>query len=71
MPQKDQLTYEKAIARLEQIVQLLQSGEQNIDESMELFKESVELSSFCFDKLNKYESEIKILTEDGESDFES
>ncbi len=71
MPQKDQLTYEKAIARLEQIVQLLQSGEQNIDESMKLFKESVELSSFCFDKLNKYESEIKILTEDGESDFES
>ena len=69
MSQKKEQTYEKAVERLEQIARLLQDDKQGIEESMELFKESIELSSFCYKKLTEYETQIKVLTEDGESEL--
>ena len=56
-------TYEEAIKRLEGIVEKLDSGEFTLDESMDLFKEGVELTKFCNEKLNEYEKTITKLVE--------
>lgn len=61
---KTELTYEKAVKRIEEISSLLESGKVSIDESLELFKESVELVSFCEKKLK--DAEQKIITITGE-----
>jgi len=56
-------TYEEAMKRLEEIVEKLDSGEFTLDESMDLFKEGVELTKFCNEKLNDYEKTITKLVE--------
>ena len=47
----DELTYEKAVKRLEEIVDLLEKNEAPLDESMKLFEEGTGLAAFCNDKL--------------------
>ena len=54
----DNMTYEQAIKRLEEIVSLLESGEISLDESIKLYEESAKLSSFCSELLNKAELKI-------------
>ena len=54
----DNMTYEQAIKRLEEIVLLLESGEISLDESIKLYEESAKLSSFCSELLNKAELKI-------------
>ena len=41
------MTYEKAIKRLEEIVEQLDSGKLSLDESLKLFEESTKLTAFC------------------------
>ena len=55
------MTYEEASKRLEEIVELLDSGDAELDKSFDLFKEGVTLIKFCNDKLDKVESEVKKL----------
>ena len=57
------MTYEEAIKRLEEIVEKLDSGAFTLDESMDLFKEGIELTKFCNEKLNAYEKTITKLVE--------
>lgn len=68
-----EMNFENAIARLEQIVRSLESGNAPLDESLALFEEGVRLVKLCTDKLDTAESRIKLLTEtaDGvvETDF--
>ena len=45
-----QISYEKAIKRLEEIVDSLENSELTLDESLKLFEEGVKLTAFC----NKY-----------------
>ncbi|MEI6132487.1 MAG: exodeoxyribonuclease VII small subunit [Bacillota bacterium] len=64
MAAKDsKMTYEEAIKRLETIVEKLDTGEASLDESMDLFKEGVELTKLCNEKLNAYEKTITKLVE--------
>ncbi len=66
----DNLTYEKAIKRLQEIVSLLENGEVTLEESITLYEESAKLSKYCSELLNKAELKIKQLTEsqNGEED---
>ncbi|MBQ8784381.1 MAG: exodeoxyribonuclease VII small subunit [Clostridia bacterium] len=41
------MTYEKAVKRLEEIVEQLDSGKLTLDESLKLFEESTVLTAFC------------------------
>ncbi len=41
------MTYEEAIKRLEEIAELLDSGNLSLDESLKLFEESTKLTAFC------------------------
>ena len=66
MPKKE-LTFEKAMDRLEEIVSLLESGDSPLDESLSLFDEGVKLVKLCNSQLEKAESSVKMLiNQDGE-----
>ncbi len=53
--------FEKDLRRLEEISQLLQSGETGIEKSMELYAEGVKLAEQLQKRLNTYKSKIEIL----------
>lgn len=57
-----ELTYEQGIARLEEIVAMLEKNEATLDESIKLFEEGTRLTAFCADKLKKAEQKITELT---------
>lgn len=60
MPSK-KLTFEKALTRLEEIAEQLESGELPLEESLKIFREGIELSRFCSQVLNQTEGELKKL----------
>ncbi len=74
MPAKKELSFEKAMERLEVIVESLESGDSPLDKSLSLFEEGVALVKLCNSKLEKAEESIKMLVNaDGElieKDFE-
>ena len=57
-------SFEKAIKKLEQIVQDLESGELDLEKAVTKFEEGVQLSKFCFDKLDETERRITMLLQD-------
>jgi len=58
--------FETALKRLEEIVRKLESGDQSLDSSLELFEEGIKLSRFCHTKLEQAERRVEILLK-GES----
>lgn len=65
------MTFEEAIKRLEEIVNLLEDEKISLDESVELFQEGVQLSQFCSKKLGNVEEKVsKILINGQLEDFD-
>lgn len=58
--------FESAIKRLEEIVAQLESGDLQLDKSLELFEEGIKLSRFCHEKLDEAERRVEILLKDAE-----
>ena len=56
---KKGIKFEAALERLAQINEKLESDEISLDESIELFKEGLELSKFCQKKLDEAKLEIE------------
>ena len=65
----EQMQYETAIKRLEEIVALLEKGGQTLDESVKLFEEGASLAAFCNKALK--EAELKITKLAGAGDDEN
>ncbi|MEA1947904.1 MAG: exodeoxyribonuclease VII small subunit [Thermodesulfobacteriota bacterium] len=57
-------TFEKAMEKLEMIVQQLESGDQPLEDAVKKFEEGVKLSKFCSEKLDETEKRITILLKD-------
>ena len=57
-----EIKFEKAIQRLEKIVDDLEKGEMDIDKSLEVFEEGIKMSRVCSKKLNEAEAKIQKLT---------
>ncbi|NIQ00831.1 MAG: exodeoxyribonuclease VII small subunit [Nitrospinaceae bacterium] len=57
-----EIKFEKAMNRLEQIVEELERGELDIDKSLEIFEEGIKMSRACAKKLNEAEQKIEKLT---------
>ena len=57
------MTYEQAMARLEEIVAKLDDGSLPLDESIKLFEKGMELSNDCRKTLNTARQKIITLTE--------
>jgi exodeoxyribonuclease VII small subunit len=66
-----ELKFEKAIQRLEKIVDDLEKGELDIDKSLEIFEEGIKMSRVCSKKLNEAESKIEKLTRDQKGELVS
>lgn len=60
----DGLTYENAMERLSEIVNLLEGGKLSLDESVKLFEEGARLAAFCDGCLKNAELTIKKLSEE-------
>ena len=54
-------TFEKAIARLEEIVRNLEEGELSLGDSLKAFEEGMALSRFCSDELESAEKKVTML----------
>lgn len=58
----DKLTFEEAMAKLEEVVKDLEDENISLDSAMEKFEEGVKLSELCLKKLNEAEKKIEELT---------
>ncbi|MBS4209646.1 exodeoxyribonuclease VII small subunit [Bacillus sp. FJAT-50079] len=67
----DKLTFEEAMDQLDTIVQKLEEGDIPLEEALVIYQKGVELSKLCHDKLKNAEAQLtKVLTDDGEEDFQ-
>jgi exodeoxyribonuclease VII small subunit len=57
-------TFEKAMNKLEKIVQELESTDLPLEKAIKKFEEGVQLSKFCTEKLDETEKRITILLKD-------
>jgi len=60
------LSFEKALERLETIVQEMESGELSLENALKKFEEGIKLSQLCHNKLNETEKKITLLMEKSE-----
>lgn len=58
------LSFEKALADLEGIVQKLEKGGLSLNESLALFEKGVKLAKYLRDELGKAEKKVEILLKD-------
>lgn len=68
----ENLSFEEALEKLENIVHELESGSIELDKAIEKYTEAMKLVKLCSDKLNSATEKVnKILTENGNLvDFE-
>lgn len=59
----EDLTFEEALKKLEEIVNEMERGDLTLEKSLEKFKEGMALFKKCKEKLEKAEVEIKKITE--------
>lgn len=62
MEEKQEMTFETAIARLEEIVRMLESGNAPLDKSLAMFEEGVSLVKLCNSRLDNAEQKVTMLT---------
>ncbi len=58
---QEEIKFEEALARLEAVVNRLESGELALEESLQLFEEGVHLTKVCTNRLEEAERRITIL----------
>ncbi len=68
MAAKKKLDFEGSMARLEEIVSLLEKGDAPLDQAMSLFEEGAKLLRECTRQLDEAEQKVTLLTagKDGE-----
>jgi len=57
----DEIKFEEALTRLEEIVGKLEDGDLPLDESLSAFEEGIKLSRICAKLLNEAERKVEIL----------
>ena len=53
------LSFEDSLKKLEDIVEQLESGDVDLDKSVELYEKGMNLKKICEEKLQKVENQIK------------
>ncbi|MFP4458335.1 MAG: exodeoxyribonuclease VII small subunit [Candidatus Zixiibacteriota bacterium] len=80
MPEKNKLqkppeSFEKGLEELENLVDEIERGEMDLEDSLELFDRASYLSKYCMEFLKNAEKKIKVLLPDGDDfklkDFDS
>lgn len=62
----ENMTYEKAMKRLEEIVSKLESNDIPLEDSIVLFQEGISLSQYCDQKLQNIQKKVAQIYEDGQ-----
>lgn len=62
----EELSFEKAMERLSEIVELLEKNEVNMEEALKLFEEGLTLAKQCEDKLKVFEEKADSLLKEYE-----
>lgn len=62
----EELAFEEALARLEEVVRRLESGDVTLEESLRLFEEGVRLSRLCAARLDAAEGRMRALVEEAD-----
>jgi exodeoxyribonuclease VII small subunit len=65
------LTFEKALARLSEVVAELEKPERGLEEALELFEEGVALSRFCRGRISEIEKRVEIVLKETPEGFET
>ena len=65
-----ELKFEEALQKLESLVQKLESGDIQLEDALKIYKEGMELTKFCKQKLDKAEAEIKKLSKSGDNNYQ-
>ncbi len=60
----NEMSYEQAVKRLEEIVSLLEKNEIELDLALELFEEGTKLTAFCEKKLSEAKQKITEIEKD-------
>ena len=66
----EKLDFEKAMEKLETIVDQLESGELTLENSITAFEKGIELSKYCHKQLEAAEGRVKKLIEKTDGDFD-
>jgi exodeoxyribonuclease VII small subunit len=67
----EEVGFEEALKRLEEIAKMLETGNTPLDETLKLFEEGMKLSAFCQKKLTEVENKIKLIVQkEGEINLE-
>lgn len=67
--EKKEIPFEKAIERLEEILEKMNSGAAGLDESLKLFEEADHLIAGCHKRLNEAERKVEMLVKNRQGDL--
>ncbi|MCK8825443.1 exodeoxyribonuclease VII small subunit [Fuchsiella alkaliacetigena] len=70
MSVEEELSFEEALAELEEIVDKLESGELSLEDSLKEFEAGIKLSRFCAKILDDTEEKIEMIIENEVGDLE-
>ncbi len=68
--QPEEISFEKAFGRLEQILEKMNSNTISLDESLKLYEEADSLIQICGKKLNDAEKKVEILIKNRNGDLQ-
>jgi exodeoxyribonuclease VII small subunit len=73
MSKDQELSFEEAMKKLEEIVEKLEEGDVPLEEAISIYKQGMSLSRLCHNKLQSVEEQLtEILSEDGQlKDFQA
>ncbi len=66
---KKELNFETAFNQLEEIVDVLESGDLPLEKALTKFEEGIKLSRICTEKLEKAQKKIELLLKDSKGNF--
>lgn len=71
MAEHKEANFETSMKRLNEIVESLEAGELNLDESLKLYEEGVRISQVCMKRLADAQQKIEMLARNSAGDLET
>ena len=66
---EEKASFEEAMARLEEIVSILEAGKASLDDSLAVYEEGIALVKYCHATLDKAEQRVRILIKNEEGEM--
>ena len=68
-PSGGELSFEKSLERLQEIVRSLEEGGVPLDDAVRMYEEGIRISRNCLEHLTRVESTVKRLSKDVQGEF--